>query len=98
MNEVEISFKHAQNMLNQMQAKVREQEMRQKFEVDKYKTNMDSKFKSLISSREQEWEKAWEKREEVLQSKDKKLRETENQVGALREQVTRKEYEMEALG
>ena len=85
-------------MLNQMQAKVREQEMRQKFEQDKYKTNMDSKFKSLISGREQEWEKAWEKREEVLQNKDRKLREAEGQITGLREQVTRKEYELEALG
>ena len=97
MNEIEISFKHTQNMLNQLQSKLREQEMKHKFELDKYKTAMDSKFKSFIGTREQEWEKAWEKREDVLNNKDRKLKESESEKHNLKETLARKEYELDAI-
>lgn len=92
---MEISFKHTQNMLGQLQAKVRESDMKRAYEADKYRTAMDSKFKGLISTREQEWEKAWEKREEVITTKDKRMREAEAERNTLREAVARKEAEIE---
>ena len=97
VNEIEISFKHSQNLLNQLQAKLREQDLRHKFELDKYKNAMDAKFKSLIGTREQEWEKAWEKREDVLSSKDRKLKEADAEKHTLKETLARKDYELEAI-
>lgn len=76
---------------------MRENELRHKFDVDKYKNSMDQKFKSLIGTREQEWEKAWEKREDVIVSKDRKVRELENERTTLKDTLSRKEFELESL-
>lgn len=84
-------------MLNQLQSKLREQDLKHKFELDKYKSAMDTKFKTLVSTREQEWEKAWEKREEVITSKDRKVKDSEVERAALKETLARKEYELEAI-
>ena len=38
---------------------------------------MEGKLKQLISHREQEWEKAWEKRDQLIGFKEADLRELE---------------------
>ncbi len=83
-------------MIHQLQSKLKENELRHKYEVDKFKTAMDSKFNTLSRSRENEWEKAWEKREKLIIEMEKKLKEVEAERHTLRETLNIKEFEIEA--
>ena len=78
-----------------MQSKLRETSLKQTYDRDLYKKSLDSKFKSLISSREHEWETAWAKREELLTHKDQKLHSLEVELARTREALSKREFEVE---
>lgn len=71
--------------------------MRHKYEQDKYQIAMEARFKSLIGSREQEWEKAWEKKDDILTIKDRLIHDVAYEQQTLKDVIARNELEIESF-
>lgn len=55
---------------------------------------LENKFKTLISTREQEWEKAWEKRDQLLAQKEETLRNMESEFIRVKELLAERDSEV----
>lgn len=87
-------MKQSHSLYQMMLSKIKEINLKQKYDQEKYQLAMETKFKSLITQREQEWERAWEKRDSVLANKDSLTKELDAERTTLRELLGKREAEV----
>ncbi|TNV86198.1 hypothetical protein FGO68_gene12493 [Halteria grandinella] len=95
INELTLSSKQSQSLFALCAAKLKESTLRQNYDQEKFQLVLESKFKSLISTREQEWEKAWEKRDQLLHQKEESLRLIEGEYLKVKELLGERESEVQ---
>lgn len=94
LSELDLNKKHFENMLSSVLSKSREVQIQGKYKIDKVKYMFEQKFKDEFSKREQEWETAWEKREDAVTLKDRSIKELEQEKLSMKESIHKLELEL----
>jgi hypothetical protein len=74
LNEVQLSGKQQTSLVSLAASKFKEFTLRSNYDQERFQLLLENKFKSLISQREAEWERAWDKRDQLLAAKDAQIR------------------------
>eukprot|EP00347_Sterkiella_histriomuscorum_P012537 403368193 len=96
-SELEMSKKHMESQLLAIISKARENSYTQKFKLEKLQYHYEQRFQKEFNVREAEWEKVWEKREEIISQKDKAIKDLETERLSSREILVKQEGEINVL-
>ncbi|CDW74899.1 UNKNOWN [Stylonychia lemnae] len=93
-SELEMNKKQTESQLLAIISKAREISYTWKFKLEKLQYHYEQKFQKEFNAREIEWEKVWEKREDVIASKEKTIKDLEGEKIINRETIARLEIEL----
>ena len=93
LSEIEMNRRQLEHSVLAIASKAKEIQYTTKFKLEKLQYAYEQKFSHEFSQREAEWERAWEKREDVIGEKERNLKELELEKSKLRELITKLEVE-----